>query len=108
MTAAAWAWLASPGPIYWDPATMVPGGNPVIETPGLLSATFPTTIVGPVLVTVEAPKTATFSAAPSETTEPAADQEVASSPKTINAAAHVAAGLRACFFCAELFCIRMR
>jgi hypothetical protein len=66
------------------------------------------TIVGPALVTVELPKTATFSAAPNEMTEAAADKEVASSPKAISAAMHVAVDLRACFFCAELFCIRMR
>jgi hypothetical protein len=85
---------------------MVPGGNPVIDTPGLLSATFPVTVVGPALVTVEPPKTATLSAAPSEMTEAAADQEVARTPKTINAAARAAADLRAWFFCAELFRIR--
>jgi hypothetical protein len=59
-------------------------------------------------VTVEPPKTAKVSAAPSGTTEAVADQKVASSPKTINAVVHVAVDLRGCFFCAELFCIRMR
>jgi hypothetical protein len=82
---------------------MVPGGNPVIDTPGLLSATFPMTVVGPALVTVELPKTATFRAAPSAIVVwAAADQEVASSPKTINGAAQAATDLRAWFFCAEL------
>ena len=88
-----------------DPPTIVPGGNPVTETPGL-SATFPVTVVGPVLVTVELPRIVTLSAAPSGTTEAAADQEVASSPKIIKVAAHAAADQQACFFCAELF--RMR
>jgi hypothetical protein len=60
------------------------------------------TVVGPALVTVELPKTATFAAAPREMVWAAADQEVASSPKTINAAAQAAADLRAWFFCAEL------
>jgi hypothetical protein len=73
---------------------MVPGGNPVIDTPGLLSATFPMTVVGPALVTVELPKTATFAAPPSEMAVcAAAGQEVVSSPKTINADAHAAANL---------------
>src|ERR1700730_13120738 len=89
-----------------DPLRITPGGNPVTETPGLLSATFPVTIVGPALVTVELPKTATFSASPSETTKAAAGQELASSPKTINPAVRATADLRACSFCAELFCIR--
>jgi hypothetical protein len=98
--------LASPGPIYLDPATMVPGGNPVMETPGLLSATFPMTSVGPALVTVELPKTATFSASPSEIIcWAAADREIASRTKAINAAAHAVADLRAWFFPAEGFCI---
>src|ERR1700720_2000053 len=87
------------------PLTTTPGGNPVTELPGL-SARFPVTIVAPVLVTVEAPKMATFSAAPSETLWATADQQVASKPETINAAAHAAGDLRTCFFCAELlFCI---
>jgi hypothetical protein len=85
---------------------MVPGGNPVMDTPGLLTATFPVTVVAPVLVTVEPPKMATFSAAPREITEAGAGQELASSPKTINAGANTAADQQGYFFCAELF--RMR
>src|ERR1700731_1222792 len=88
-----------------EPLTMFPGGNPVTETPGL-SATFPVTVVGPVLVTVELPKILTLSAAPSGTTEAATDQEGASSPKIINVAAHAAADEQALFFCTEPF--RMR
>ena len=60
-----------------------------METPGLLSATFPITVVAPALVTVELPKTATFSAAPKEIVVcAAADEAAATSAKTINAAAH--------------------
>jgi hypothetical protein len=85
---------------------IVPGGNPVTDTPGLLSATFPITLVGPALVTVEPPKTATFSAAPSEMVVcAAADRELASSTETINTTAYAAADLRAWFFSAERFCI---
>src|ERR1700720_184854 len=75
------------------PLTTTPGGNPVTELPGL-SARFPTTIVGPVLVTVEPPKTVTSAAAPRLMVWATADQEVASSPETINAAANAASDLR--------------
>src|ERR1700724_1642024 len=87
------------------PLSTTPGGNPVTELPGL-SPRFPVMIVGPVLVTVEAPKMAKFSAAPSGTVWAAVGQEVArSSPKPVNAAAHAAADLWTCFLCVELFCI---
>src|SRR5580704_441214 len=39
------------------PLLTVPGGNPVMDVPGL-TPTFPTTAEEPVLVTVEPPKTA--------------------------------------------------
>jgi hypothetical protein len=87
-----------------DPLTIV--GDPVTETPGLLSARFPITVVAPVLVTVELPKTATFAAAPSETVCAAVGREVASSPKTMNADAQTAADLRAWYFCAGLILTR--
>src|ERR1700731_2881174 len=88
------------------PLSTTPGGNPVTELPGL-SPRFPVMIVGPVLVTVEAPKMAKFSAAPSGTVWAAVGQEVArSSPKPVNAAAHAAADLWTCFLCVELFCMR--
>src|ERR1700731_2539367 len=71
------------------PSTMIPGGNPVTETPGLLSATFPITVVGPALVTVELPRIATFSAAPREIEIwPDVDEVAATNAKTISAAAH--------------------
>src|ERR1700719_2550822 len=86
-----------------DPPTIVPGGNPVTETPGL-SARFPITVVGPALVTVEPPKTATFSAAPSEMFVcAAAGPEPASSPETINTNAHGVTDLWPLFFSAERF-----
>jgi hypothetical protein len=44
-----------------DPPTIVPGGNPVTAVPGN-SPTFPFTIVGPVLVTVELPSTVKLAA----------------------------------------------
>src|ERR1700719_2166245 len=84
------------------PLTTIPGGNPVTELPGL-SPRFPVMMVAPVLVTVVAPKTVKFCAAPSGMVWAAAGQEVASNPKTINAAAYPAADLRAWFFSAELF-----
>src|ERR1700736_1625550 len=87
------------------PLTTTPGGNPVTELPGL-SPRFPLMIVAPVLVTVDEPKMAKVSAAPSGTVWATADQEIASSPETVNAAAHAAADLRAYFLCVELFCIR--
>ena len=74
------------------PLVTTPGGNPVTELPGL-SPRFPVTIVAPVLVTVEAPKMAKLSAAPSGTLWANADQDVANNPETINAAAHAAADL---------------
>ena len=55
-------------------------------------------IVAPVLVTVEPPKMAKFSAAPSGTVCASVDQEVASSAETVNAAAH-GTNLQACGGC---------
>ena len=86
------------------PLSTTPGGNPVTELPGLRPR-FPLMIVGPVLVTVEAPKMAKVSAAPSGTVWASVDQEVASSAETVNAAALGAADLRIRFLCVELFCI---
>src|SRR5580704_1457873 len=86
------------------PLSTTPGGNPVTELPGL-SPRFPVMIVAPALVTVEPPKMAKFSAAPSGTVWAAVDQEVASTPKTVTAAAPVTTDLRICFLCVELFCI---
>src|ERR1700693_3438638 len=86
------------------PLSTTPGGNPVTELPGL-SPRFPSMIVAPVLVTVEPPKMAKLSAAPSGTVCASADQEVASSAEMVNAAAHAAGDLRMCFLCVELFCI---
>src|ERR1700730_8301618 len=45
------------------PAVTLPGGKPVIDVPGL-TPTSPVMTVGPVLVTVEAPKTAKLFAEP--------------------------------------------
>jgi len=87
--------------MWMDPAMMVPGGNPVTETPGLLTATFPVTVVGPALVTVELPKTVTFPAAPSGTRLAPAGWKMASRPKTISPATSAGLDLRACFFSAE-------
>ena len=87
------------------PLSTTPGGNPVTELPGL-SPRFPVMIVAPVLVTVEPPKMAKFSAAPSGTVWAAVVQEIASSAETVNAPAHAAADLRICFLCVELFCMR--
>src|ERR1700730_17375707 len=83
------------------PLITTPGGNPVTELPGLRPR-FPVTIVAPVLVTVEAPKMAKVSGAPSGAVWAISDQGVASSPKIVNLAA---TDLWTCFFCAELFCM---
>src|ERR1700719_4064129 len=87
------------------PLSTTPGGNPVTELPGL-SPRSPVMIVAPVLVTVDAPKMAKVSAAPSGTVWATADREGTSNPETINAVAHAAAELRTCFLCVELLCIR--
>src|ERR1700726_2361008 len=86
------------------PLSTTPGGNPVTEPPGL-SPRFPSMIVAPVLVTVEPPRMAKFSAAPSGTVCASVDPEVASSAETVNAAAHAVGDLRMCFLRVELFCI---
>src|ERR1700712_3689047 len=67
-----------------DPIT-VPGGKPVTEVPGL-SARLPVTIVPPVLVTLEPPRIATFSAAPSQMVCENARRLVASKPQTTSKA----------------------
>src|SRR3984893_10551011 len=86
------------------PLSTTPGGNPVTELAGL-SPRFPLMIVAPVLVTVEPPKIAKLSAAPSGTVCAGVDQEVASSAERVNAAAHAAGDLRICLLRVELFCI---
>src|ERR1700730_13318412 len=90
-----------------EPLSTTPGPKPVTAVPGLTPKS-PLTTVAPVLVTVEAPRTAKLSAAPSGTTTAVADRDVARSPKRINTAADAAADLRACLCCVEVFriCIR--
>src|SRR5437867_6215676 len=59
------AWAAAGSPAWIVPLT-VPGGNPVTAVPGL-SPRSPLTVVAPVLVTVEAARTANELAAPRAT-----------------------------------------
>src|SRR5437867_1257994 len=59
------AWAAAGSPAWIVPLT-VPGGNPVTAVPGL-SPRSPLTVVAPVLVTVEAARTANEPAAPRAT-----------------------------------------
>jgi hypothetical protein len=49
----------------WVVPVTVPGGKPVIAAPGL-TPRFPVITLGPVLVTVEPPRTAKLWAVPSE------------------------------------------
>src|SRR6185503_14417970 len=58
----AWAWAAAASAAWIAPFT-IPGGNPVTAVPGL-NPRSPLTMVPPVLVTVEAPRTAKLAAAP--------------------------------------------
>src|ERR1044071_1387524 len=62
---AACAWPAAASAASIVPFT-IPGGNPVTAVPGL-SPRFPLTVVAPVLVTVDAPKTANVPADPRAT-----------------------------------------
>jgi hypothetical protein len=57
--------VAVASPAWIDPPVEVPGGKPVIALPGLTPKS-PVMAVGPVLVTVEAPRTAKLCAGPSD------------------------------------------
>src|SRR5712664_1484962 len=56
--------MATASPAWIVPPVTVPGGKPVTAVPGLTPKS-PVMIVGPVLVTVEAPRTAKLCAEPS-------------------------------------------
>src|ERR1041385_8795658 len=61
----AWAWAAAAS-AAWSVPLIIPGGNPVTAVPGLSPRSAPT-VVPPVLVTVEAPRTAKLPAVPRAT-----------------------------------------
>ncbi len=63
MARSASACVAVASPAWIDPPLTTPGGNPVIDVPGL-TPTSPTMVVAPVLVTVVPPRTAKLAAAP--------------------------------------------
>src|ERR1035437_239405 len=63
VVASAWAWAATASPACIVPTSIIPGGKPTTAVPGL-TPRFPLIWVTPVLVTVEAPRTAKVSAVP--------------------------------------------
>src|SRR5436305_4759117 len=60
-----WACMATASLLWIAPPTMTPGGKPVTALPGL-TPTLPLTVVAPVLVTVDPPRTPKFCAVPRE------------------------------------------
>src|SRR3977135_492886 len=57
--------MATASLLWIAPPTTMPGGKPVTALPGL-TPTLPLTVVAPVLVTVEPPRTPKFCAVPRE------------------------------------------